>query len=310
VSISNGGQAGQGLLQNGRRYRTKRKETKASSPENAESAMITTEELCVIKGEMSDNSHLILNKRTLILPPSFFVLFKNLRILDLRKAALERMPPQIMELTNLQELDVRENKFTCLPSQITRLPNLHRLQIKHVRNRQMGSDRRLLKYDKDVELISDHPCSLEKCSCLIRTDGERTPPLRTLAQLCTCILLRTIPNTISDDGEELAWRHLESYYSTGKFKDREDSILPFPSHLLPTFIPFDLCSHCLEPVLPIHAQFIKVQTVALTRVRLQYMFCSHKCFAKVTDVWKVEDRLAEEKRKWRHDRFSSEIQCI
>ena len=78
--------------------------------------MITTDRLRTVQKDLKDSYSLRITVQTPTLPPSFFVLFKTLRVLDLRKAGLERLPPQIVELDNLQKLDLRYNHLSYLPS--------------------------------------------------------------------------------------------------------------------------------------------------------------------------------------------------
>jgi hypothetical protein len=262
-------------------------------------SLITTKELSVIKRGMNDNNHLRLLTATPTLPPSFFSLFKNLRVLDLRNARLQTLPPQIIELESLQKLDLRYNNLTYLPSQIAQLPNLHQLQIKGTRNRKD----KLLKEDDILADVVIMPSDEVKCTCTVNSDGHKIPPLPTLGQLCIRTILSTLTNTASDDPEELSWEELEPFYTTSKFKENSSQILPFPSHLLPTHIPIDICSTCYGPVCPAHAQFDKVQVVALCRVRLRYIFCSHQCYSKVVERWE-DERIEQEKRRWlRQNRF-------
>ena len=74
-------------------------------------------------------------------------------------------------------------------------------------------------------------------------------------------------------------------------------------HLLPTHIPFDICSACSEPVLPAHAQFERIQVVALCRVLLRYVFCSHKCLTGVVEQWEVERIKETAKKRTPENRF-------
>ena len=261
-------------------------------------SLITTKELSVIKRRMNDSNHLRLLTATPTLPPSFFSLFKNLRVLDLRHAGLQTLPSQIIGLEYLQKLDLRYNNLTYLPSQIAQLPNLHQLQIKDTRNRKD----RFRENDILADVVT-MPGDEVRCSCTVNSDGHKIPPLPTLGQLCIRTIFSTIKNTASDDPDELSWEGLESFYNTGKFKEDASQILPFPSHLLPTHIPIEICSTCYAPVCPAHAQFDKVQVVALCRVRLRYIFCSHQCYSKVVEQWE-DERIEQEKRKWlRQNRF-------
>ena len=254
--------------------------------------LITTKRLSSLKKKMDDSLRLLMPTPTL--PPSFFSLFKALRVLDLRKVGLQRLPPQIIELGNLQKLDLRYNNLTYLPSQIALLPNLQQLQIDDVRHRKS----RLIK---EVDVKADDVIfqdRLENCTCSVPTDGRtRIPTIPTLAQLCARTILSTIPNanSSSDDTEYLTWEDLEPFYSTGKFEEDPDQILPLPSHLLPTHIPVDICSTCCQTVFPAHAQFDKLHVVALCRVRLRYIFCSHQCYRNVIEQGETL-RMEEEAR--------------
>jgi Leucine rich repeat len=262
-------------------------------------SLITTKELSAIKEGLNDSNCLRLSTASPTLPPSFFILFKILRVLDLRKTGLQILPPQIIELKNLHSLDLRYNNLTYLPSQIAQLPNLHQLQIEDVRNRKN-------KVLKEIDILTDTmtmPSEQVKCSCIIRPDGQRIPPLPTLGQLSTRTILSTMRSTASTDPESLSWEDLEPFYSTGKFEDNPNHIIPFPSHLLPSHIPIDICSSCYEPVFPAHAQLEKIQVVALCRVRLRYVFCSHKCFSKIVEQWENERMFEEAKKLARQNRF-------
>lgn len=260
--------------------------------------LITTKALSTIKRELNGGDYCLrLHTVTPTLPPAFFNLFENLRILDLRKVGLRILPSQIIVLKNLQKLDLRYNNLTYLPSQVAQLPNLHHLQMEDVRSRKG-------KLLKEVDAMEGAMTSKQDiCSCTVQSDGQRIPPIPTLGQLCTRTILCTIPNTATDDSEGLSWEELEPFYSTGKFEEIPGQILPFPSHLFPTYIPVDICSACCEPVFPTHAQFDKVQVVALCRVRLRYVFCSHKCYSKVIEQWENERVEEEERKLLRQNRF-------
>ena len=262
-------------------------------------SLITTKELFVIKRGMNDHNYLRLLTATPTLPPSFFSLFKNLCVLDLRNIGLQTLPPQIIELENLQKLDLRYNNLTYLPSHIARLPNLHQLQIMDTRNRK---DKSLKEGDTLADVVT-MPSDEVKCTCTMNSDGHKIPPLPTLGQLCIRTIVSTITDTASDDPEELSWEELEPFYTTGKFKEDTSQILPFPSHLLPAHIPIDICSTCYGPVYPVHAQFDKTQVVALCRVRLRYIFCSHQCYSKVVEQWEDERIEQENRRRLRQNRF-------
>jgi hypothetical protein len=264
-------------------------------------SLITTKELFDIKKGMNDRNYLRLLTVTPSLPPSFFSLFKNLCVLDLRNIGLQTLPPQIIELENLQKLDLRYNNLTYLPSHIAQLPNLHQLQIMDTPNRKDKS----LKEDDTLADVVTMPSDVVTCSCTVNSDGHKIPPLPTLGQLCIRTIVSTFTDTASDDPEELSWEELEPFYTTGKFKEDTSQILPFPSHLLPAHIPIDICSTCCGPVCPVHAQFDKIQVVALCRVRLRYIFCSHKCYSKVVEQWEDERIEQENRRRLRQNRFYS-----
>ena len=264
------------------------------------SILITTDYLSALKQASPNTIDLLrINVPTPTLPPSFFSIFKHLRVLDLRNAGLQRLPSRIIELVNLEKLDLRYNNLTYLPSQIAQLPNLHQLQIEDVRQQKS----RLLK---EVDIPEDPepiPNAYQVCSCRTRGNCLRIPPLPSLTQLCTKKILTTIPTGPPDDPEELCWKDLEPFYSTGKFEDNPNHSLPFPSHLLPDEIPVDLCAACSEIVFPIHAQFDKVHVVALCRVRLRYIFCSHGCLSNVIERWEMERKKEEAKKLSRQKRF-------
>lgn len=261
----------------------------------ASPALITTRYI----GSLAPATKLRLSVSTPTLPPSFFFIFKHLRVLDLRRAGLRRLPPQIIELKGLERLDLRYNNLKYLPSQIAQLPNLHQLQIEDVRNRKT----RLLK---EIDASEEHeptPDEYKGCACANHSDGQRIPPLPSLAQLCIRTILGTIPLTTSDDPEELSWENLEPFYRTGKFEDVSGHNLPFPSHLLPSEIPVDLCAACYQIAFPIHARFDKVQVVALCSVRLRYDFCSHKCLSSLIERWEFERKIEDAKKLSRQARF-------
>jgi len=262
--------------------------------------LITASELAAIRAGMEDlGGKLRLTRPTPSLPPSFFTSFNHLRILDLRNVGLERLPCQIIELRNLQELDLRNNNLTYLPSQVAQVPNLCRLQTQDIRNRK----NRLLEYT-DCLVEKGAPVEEELvCRCERRSNGERIPPLPTLAQICMRTVIKTITGAASEDTEELNWEDLEPFYSTGKLVEPSDCVLPFPSHLLPPYIPVDLCSACLEPAFPIHAEFEVSRVVALSRVRLRYVFCSHACALKCVNEMEKERREIDSKKRERQKRF-------
>jgi hypothetical protein len=260
--------------------------------------MVTTEQLRALEADMKDPNVLRITIPTPALPLSFVNLFKALRVLDLRKVGLERLPPQIIELENLQKLDLRYNKLSYLPSQIAQLPNLHDLRLEDPRKRKSKPLKELeVSVNPDAN-PSPPSASSEICACSVRTDRQRIPPLPTLTQLCTRLMLSAIPTTVPNDPDVLSWEDLEPLYTTGKLDDKNSGTtqLPFPSHLLPMHISYDICSSCSEPVLPVHAQFDRIQVVALCRVLLRYVFCSHGCLSKVVAQWD-RDRTEEIIRK-------------
>jgi hypothetical protein len=244
--------------------------------------LITTDEVLRLRTDSIGVNKLRISAATPSLPPSFFSLFTHLRQLDLRRVGLEVLPPQIIALENLQRLDLRYNNLTYLPSQVAQLPNLHQLHIEDLRDRKT----RLIKEDSGTTEVDD-PIIQYECTCKDTAD-QKIPPIPTLAQLCSRIILSSIPATGVGGADEISWQDLEPVYSSGKFKENHGDIiqqLPFPSHLLPQRIPIDLCSACSEICLPIHAQFDRIQVVALCKVRLRYIFCSHGCFSKVIEEW-------------------------
>ena len=287
-------QEGPSILSKSRKVRHRRHGNKSVQPR-----LITTAELSAIRADMDDlDDALRITTATPTLPPSFFTTFSHLRILDLRKVGLERLPCQIIELRNLQELDLRYNPLTYLPSQIAQIPNLHRLQLQDQRNRKS-------KLLRDSDVISEDVAPVRgDCPCEINSRGDRLPPLPTLAQACMRTILTTITSTLSDETEDLTWEDLEPFYSSGKLAEASsDYILPFPSHLLPPYIPVDLCSTCLAPAFPIHAEFQYPRVVALSRVRLRYVFCSHNCFSKCLEEMEKERVDIEAKKLARQNRF-------
>src|SRR5277367_3600887 len=287
-------QEGPSILSKSRKVRHRRHGNKSVQPR-----LITTAELSVIRADMADlDDTLRITTATPTLPPSFFITFSHLRILDLRKVGLERLPCQIIELRNLQELDLRYNTLTYLPSQITQMPNLHRLQLKDIRNRKN-------KLLQEPDIISeDVPAVSSDCPCEINSSGDRIPPLPTLAQICMRTILTTITSTPLDETEDLTWEDLEPFYNSGKLAEASSNyILPFPSHLLPPYIPIDLCSTCLEPAFPIHAEFQNSRVVALSRVRLRYVFCSHNCLSTCLQEMEKERMDTEAKKLARQKRF-------
>lgn len=278
-----------------RRARQRRQGKRAIPPR-----LITTAELSVIRGEMEDlDDKLRLTTRTPTLPLSFFASFSRLRILDLRNVGLERLPSQIIELQNLQELDLRNNNLTYLPSQVAQIPNLCRLQMQDIRNR-----KNILLEQTDCVQTEGGPIEeVLVCRCERRPNGERIPPLPTLAQICIRTIIKTISSTPPEDTEELSWQDLEPFYSTGKLAETSVDILPFPSHLLPPYMPIDLCSTCLEPAFPAHAEFELSRVVALSRVRLRYVFCSHECASKCLNEMEKERMEIDGKKRARQKRF-------
>ena len=284
---------GPSILSKSRKVRQRRHGNKSVQPR-----LITTASLSAIRADMDLDDTLRITTGTPTLPPSFFTTFSHLRILDLRKVGLERLPCQIIELRNLQELDLRYNTLTYLPSQIAQMPNLHRLQLKDIRNRKN-------KLLQEPDIISEDVAAVSSdCPCQINSSGDRIPPLPTLAQFCMRTILTTITSTPSDETEDLTWEDLEPFYNSGKLAEASSSyMLPFPSHLLPPYIPIDLCSTCLEPAFPIHAEFQNSRVVALSRVRLRYVFCSHNCFSKCLEEMEKERVDIEAKKLARQNRF-------
>jgi Leucine-rich repeat (LRR) protein len=264
--------------------------------------LITTTELRSLKAGTKDVNTLRINTATPSLPPSFFRLFQNLRSLDLRRIGIRILPPQIVVLQNLQKLDLRYNNLTYLPSQIAQLSNLHHLQLDDIRDPKTGILKNIDRPSPDVETsITQY-----KCNCCINSNGQKTPPLPTLTQLCARTILSLLPSSASDDPGVLSWEDLESLYSTGIYEETPSNInqiLPFPSHLLPRNPSLDICSSCSEIALPVHAQFDRFQVIALCRVRLRYVFCSHKCFHKVVEDWRVEQEEEMARKNLRETRF-------
>jgi hypothetical protein len=264
--------------------------------------LITTTELLSLKAGTKDVNTLRINTATPTLPPSFFRLFQNLRSLDLRRIELRILPPQIVVLQNLQKLDLRYNNLTYLPSQIAQLPNLHHLQIDDVRDPKTRILKDIDRPSQDVGTSAVH----YECSCCINSNGQKTPPLPTLTQLCTRTILLLLSSTASDDPDVLSWEDLESFYSTGIYEETPSNInqiLPFPTHLLPRNPSLDICSSCSEIALPVHAEFDRLEVIALCRVQLRYVFCSHKCFHKVVEDWRVEQEEEMARKKLRETRF-------
>src|SRR5579859_3462468 len=275
---------------------------KAPTPKDAvrTGCLITTDELLRLRTDSIGVDKLRISAATPSLPPSFFSLFKHLRELDLRRIGLEVLPPQIIALENLQRLDLRYNNLTYLPSQIAQLPNLHRLQIEDVRDRET----RLIKEVSGTAEVGDSSIQY-KCACT-NTADQKIPPIPTLAQLCNRIILSSIPATGVDGADEISWQDLEPIYSAGNLKESNCDIiqqLPFPSHFLPQRIPIDICSECSEICLPIHAQFDRIEVVALCKVRLRYTFCSHGCFSKVVEEWDAMRTEETNKKQLRLARF-------
>lgn len=260
------------------------------------SILITTSELLDIKNHLGEADSLRITLDTSSLPPSFFKIFKHLRILDLRNVGLDVLPPQIVELENLEKLDLRYNNLTNLPSQITRLPKLHQLQLEDLRHRRT----RLIKVLED-----DGPEIDEfQCTCRIQHDGKKIPSMPTLSQLCMRTIISTLPSS-AEDADSLSWQDLETFYHTGRFTNSNDTLLPFPSHLLPTRIPVDICSECSAVTVPPHAEFERMEVVALCRLRLRYVFCSHNCFSKVLRRWESDRLEWESRRLARQARFDT-----
>lgn len=282
----------------------KKKHTKNSRTDRRihEPRLITTPELSELISDAKASDSLRLQSLSPTLPPSFFLLFKFLRVLVLKSCGLTNLPPQIIELENLQKLDVRYNtQLTYLPSQIAQLPNLHQLQTDDIRDRRTRLLKETSELDTDVTAFSIK----DSCTCK-ETGSQKIPPIPTLAQLCARTVLSSLPPTKANDPDTLSWEELEPLYKTGQFLDTDSDIsrlLPFPSHLLPAQIPLDLCSSCSNIALPNHAEFIKFQLVALCRVRLRYVFCSHKCLAEVVTLWELEEQERKEKQRLRQQRF-------
>ena len=259
--------------------------------------VVNTSTLRALQNEAVDHGTLRLRVATITLPPSFFSLFISLRVLDLRNIGLRCLPGQIIELKSLERLDLRYNNLTYLPSQLAELPNLADLQLDDLRDRKTG----LLK---DLDKCMPVEESDQTCSCVANPHGPFVPPLPTLIQLCVRAVLSSIPPLAADDTGGLSWEELEPLYPFGGRLEEEAalSLLSF-AHLLPKTIPFDICSVCSEPVYSAHAQFHKIQTVALRRVRLRYILCSHHCYATLGDRWIHEVQNAEAKRADRELRF-------
>jgi hypothetical protein len=286
-------QHGSSILSKSRKARPPRHRDKS-----VQCRLITTAELSAIRADM-DNlvDTLRITIATPILPPFFFTTFSHLRVLDLRKIGLERLPSQIIELRNLQELDLRYNTLTYLPSQIAQIPNLHRLQLQDARNRKNKLLQESNIISEDIALVCGD------CPCEINSNGDRIPPLPTLAQTCMRTILTTITSAPTNETEDLTWEDLEPFYNSGKLAEPSSNyILPFPSHLLPPDIPIDLCSTCLEPAFPIHAEFQTSRVVALSRVRLRYVFCSHNCLSTCLQETEKE-RMDTEAKLARQKRF-------
>ena len=309
----------------GKKKRKEGKENIGQESAPKQPCLITTSEL----RDLIDNSEacqaLRLTTLTPTLPPSFFKIFQNLRVLDLRSAGLTVLSPHIIELQLLQKLDLRNNQLTYLPSQIAQLPNLRQLHVHEDRDRRT----RLLKEPENLSLVArlypddtplrknaqTPPTAVECgpsisspydiCECR-RNESERLRTLPNLAQLCARVVLSSIPATKSDDSEAISWEDLEPLYKTGKLEEAIPDILaslPFPSHFLPLCIPYDICSRCSEIVLPTHAEIIRIQEVALCRVSLRYIFCSHTCVAEMLREWDVEKQQEDERRRVRQQRF-------
>ena len=270
--------------------------------------LITTEQLLGLRPDPSSSiDKLRISSATPTLPLSFFTLFKNLCVLDLRRIGLEVLPPQIVGLENLQKLDVRYNNLTHLPSQIAQLPNLHHLQIDDVRDRKT----KLIK-QVGIEGPELSPTNTEyHCVCRNTPAHNEIPPIATLAQLCTRLIISSIPVTSEAGTNELCRQDLEPLYTTGKFMDQScekiSQQLPFPSHFLPVRFPYDICSACSEIVLPVHAEVDRIQVVALSRARLRYVFCSHVCFQKVVEEWEKEMMEGVARKLLRQARFDGKV---
>jgi hypothetical protein len=257
--------------------------------------LIPISTLRALQNETVGSHTLRLRIPTLTFPPSFFALFISLRILDLRNVGLRHLPGQIIELKNLERLDLRYNNLTYLPSQLAELPNLGYLQLDD--NRDWRT--RLLR-DPDEHLAEQ--ASAPTCSCVPNSRGHLVPRLPTLFQLCTRAAMASIPPLAADDTGGLSWEELEPLYRTGELSEEGTVQLTF-AHVLPKTIPFDICSVCSEPVFPAHAQFDKIQIVALHRARLRYVLCSHQCYSILTERWIDEVSEAKERRAVRELRF-------
>jgi hypothetical protein len=305
-----------------RKKNTKKEETDVSGrPCARRSCLITTSELLAFL-DGTEDSVLHLTTLTPTLPPSFFKLFKTLRTLDLKSVGLTFLPPQIIELQNLQRLDLRYNSLTYLPSQIAQLPNLHQLRMYDDRDRKT----RLLKgYSTETTQRDDSQDRRNGWTTPVadkinlpgrlcdspeeKLENDRTNQrMPTLFQICARMILSSLPATKSEDPEALSWEDLEPLYQTGKFEERDSDILhslPFPSHFLPPTIALELCSLCSEIVIPIHTEIFRVQDVALCRVTLRYVFCSHKCSTEMIRRWEDERRKEEDRKRLRQQRFEA-----
>jgi Leucine rich repeat len=261
--------------------------------------LITTSTIRALQTDQADSRTLRLKHPTSTLPPSFFTLFSSLRVLDLRNLGLRTLPGQIIELRNLEKLDLRYNQLTYLPSQLAELPDLATLQLDDLRDRKTG----LLKdLDERMTTVKEED---PRCCCIPNSGGDLVPPIPTLSQLCTRAVLSSIPPLAADDTGGLSWEELESHYHAGGGPEEGETASLHGSfaHVLPKTFPFDICSVCSQPVCPAHAQFDKIQTIALRRVRLRYILCSHQCYSSLVGKWNTEMKDAKAKLAERQSRF-------
>jgi hypothetical protein len=260
--------------------------------------LITTSTLRVLQTDQADPHSLRLKHPTFTLPPSFFTIFSSLRVLDLRNTGLRTLPGQIIELRNLEKLDLRYNQLTYLPSQLAELPNLAILQLDDLRDHKT----RLLKEPDECLTTVKEP--YPTCCCIPNSRGDFVPHIPTLSQLCTRAVLSSIPPLAANDTGGLSWEDLESHYYPGECQEETKTTLYSSfAHVLPQTYPFDICSVCSEPVCPAHAQFDKIQTVALRRVRLRYILCSHPCYSSLVGKWNTEMNNTKAKLAERESRF-------
>ena len=256
--------------------------------------LITTSTLRSLQTEV-DPVSLRLKHPTFTLPPSFFTLFACLRVLDLRNIGLETLPGQIIELRNLEKLDLRYNQLTYLPSQLAELPNLATLQLDDLRDRKT----RLIK-DLDEHLVTVKEADYT-CCCIPTPGGGLMAPIPTLSQICIRAVLSSLPRLAAEDTGGLSWEELELHYCPGA--EMETALHGSFAHVLPKTFPCDICAVCSEPVFPAHAQFEKIQSVALRRVRLRYVLCSHPCYSSLVEKWSTDMKEAKAKLAERESRF-------